>query len=268
MIHYVPKPLTEEVNVSKHSPLGQCALLLGVAAALIVLFYMFAGVLVDITAGYVPTSLEQRMGRLFDSKFPSAGAETERDRTEHLQALLGRLTPYLPGAGQKEHGERLDYTVAVFEDPTVNAAALPGGRIVFFSGLLDKLDTDDELMFVLAHELGHFHHHDHLRRMGRGMILLLVSSVLSSVGGEIPCLTANVVAGSMELAYSRKQERDADLFALDLLHKATGSYQGAMDFMRKLQTVEGTEDWLYFFATHPNPGDRLIYMREAAKNRS
>jgi Zn-dependent protease with chaperone function len=61
------------------------------------------------------------------------------------------------------------------QSDAVNAMAVPGGKMVVFSGLLDSLSSTNGLMFVLAHEVGHFKNRDHLRLMGRGIVLSILA---------------------------------------------------------------------------------------------
>ena len=258
MIDYVPKPLTQEVNVTPGSPLKRLALLLIGLLGLVVAAYAVAGVLVDVLAGFVPASWERALGGIYAAQFP---VNAEDPRTRRLQGLLGELTPYMD-----DEDARLEYSISVLESPEVNAVALPGGRIVVFGGLLRELESDEEVMFVLAHELGHFHHRDHLRRMGRGLVSMLFMAALSGSGGEHASGLASAINDGMHLAYSRSQERDADLYAVELLYRATGSTTGAEAFMRRLDHMEHDPALLYFFSTHPSPANRLEYVREAARD--
>ena len=257
MINYKPKPRIEEVNVSKHSQLRQCFILLLSSAVFFFMAYVVAGVAVDALAGYVPPSWERRMGTMVSNQFP---LHKTHPKAQKLQDLLRSLTPYLD-----EEDCRLEYSVSISKLDTVNAVALPGGRIVFFAGLLEKLETDEEILFVIAHELGHFHHRDHLRMQGRGLLYILMYSMIFNSGDELSGSAMNGISDSMEYAYSRSQECNADLFAVDLLYKATGSAKGAVAFMKKLEQMKSDTELLYFFSTHPSPANRRQYIEEAAK---
>lgn len=253
MVQYSPRPLTEEVNTPKRSLVLQLLLLLGVLTAILVLIYMLLGFGVDLLARYIPAGVERSVGELFS---PGLCQNPDPDKTARVQSLLGELTPFL-----EEDDKRLDYQVCVEQSADVNAIALPGGRIVFFTGLLDLMESDSEVLFVLAHELGHFHHRDHLRKMGRGLLLLALSVSMLGQDNGITGLAMDLCLG-VENAYSRGQERDADLYALDLLHRVTESTRGAVGFMEKLVRMEKHGKLLYYFATHPHPEDRLEYLRE------
>lgn len=258
MSAYVPKPIPEEVNVSKHSPLRQFFIFVSAILAFALALYFLLGIAVDYLAPHVPASVEMFIGDIFQEELCSGKNEEERLR---LQQMVDRLTPHMGNDGR-----RLPYRVCIHDDDDiVNAAAFPGGRIVFFSGLLKELQTDEEIMFVLAHELGHFHHRDHLRRIGRELATVLLSALFTTGASDTPVIALESLTGVMNTAYSRDQERDADLFALKLLTKATGDAKGAVAFMRKLEKMAEDESMLYFFSTHPSPRDRREDIERAAE---
>jgi predicted Zn-dependent protease len=145
----------------------------------------------------------------------------------------------------------------------VNAIAVPGGTIVVLSGLLDKVDSRAEIAFVLAHELGHFHHRDHLKGLGRALVALVLVLSVTILGEDSPAAEFIFNSlGQVEMKFSRDQERAADLFAVNLLKKCYGSADGALDFMRKLARQEKRWKLFYYFSSHPHPGDRLEYMKK------
>lgn len=106
-----------------------------------------------------------------------------------LQSLVHRLTP-----DQTEHGFFFRCHEVANDD--VNALALPGGRIVIFSGLIDAVGNLDELAGVLAHEVAHVLGRDHLRLAARNLgargavaVLVGVSQGLLAAGGELAAAT-------------------------------------------------------------------------------
>ena len=80
---------------------------------------------------------------------------------------VGELPPDSPISNRPFH-------VYVTEVDDINAIALPGSNIIVFSGLLQNIQSENELVMVLGHELGHYAHKDHLRGLGRGLGISLV----------------------------------------------------------------------------------------------
>ncbi len=251
---YMQGKLTHNVNVSPPTPLKSLVgLVLGLVLALALL--LAAIVLVsNFLAPYIPASVEERLGAGIQEVFRAEAVDDFRAR--RVERVLEQLLPYL-----SEDDRRLDYLPLVLEDEIFNALALPGGTIVVFTGLLDKVDHDAELAFVLSHELGHFHGRDHLRGMGLDLGIQLISMLLVGENSGTSEL-AMTAAKLMTLHYSRKQEKAADIFALELLAKAGEPLSGAVGFMEKIRDMDDRVRFEQYFSTHPHSSDRLLYLRE------
>ena len=196
----------------------------------------------------LPASLEQRVFR------QSVGQESPR-----LAALVARLARHAPA-----HGYALRVGVVPLDAP--NAFALPGGQVLVTSTLLAQAGSENELAFVLGHELGHVAGRDPLRALGRSLLGTLVLAALS--GGEGSGLAASAAALG-ELSFSRAQERAADRFALTLVAAEYGHVAGATDFLRRLpdaaadpRVATRAAGWL---ATHPRSADRVAELEQLAE---
>ncbi|MDD5260025.1 MAG: M48 family metallopeptidase, partial [bacterium] len=154
-----------------------------------------------------------------------------------------------------------EYKVYVQENPQANAIALPAGNIVVFSGLIKEVKSENEMAMVLAHELGHFRHRDHLRGMGRQLLLLLIASAFLRNDAS----SSNVLLSSinnLQMRFSQGQERAADQYGLDLLNKTYGHASGATDFFAKMARRDDWPKFMYFFSTHPYPASRIQAITE------
>lgn len=244
---YVPRPITENVNVTSESPLRRFFILGAEILFAVLGLYVLLGLAAGLLAPRLPVSLEKKMGEALSHRF---GDKALPGGSARMQGLLNELVP-----GLSAEDRRLDYRVDVVENGQANALALPGGRIVVFSGLLEKAPKDAELSFVLAHELGHFSARDHLKAMGRGLVAMMIAALLSGSDGGIGLVMDGV--GGVENGFSRSQELAADMFAVRLLHRRLGTTEGATGLLRRLAS-EGREGRLaHYFSTHPNPEIRL-----------
>ncbi len=252
-IKYTPKYVETNFNVTKTSPIVSYLILsTGITLACVVVYILF-GAAVSLIAPHLPVSMETKLGVMFESFWDETIDEEE---TARLQAMLDTLVPLLD-----QDDRQLDYRVVVNNSPVVNAIALPGGKIIVFSGLLEEISHDRQIAFVLGHELGHFHSRDHLKRMGRGLGGLVLSMVL--FGSESQ--TANFFLQriqNVESKFSQAQEKAADLFGLKLLQKQYGSGQGALEFMETIARNESKGELAYYFTTHPHPNMRLECLKE------
>jgi Zn-dependent protease with chaperone function len=138
---------------------------------------------------------------------------------------------------------------------------LPGNNIIITTALIEGLESENELAFVLAHELGHFANRDHLRGLGRGLVLLTISTILFGADSSVSQVLENSLQ-NVEMKFSQNQEKKADLFALRLLNERYGHVGGAIDFFEKLKKKEKGGRFLYFFATHPHSLERIRYLKQ------
>ncbi|MEO1576035.1 MAG: M48 family metallopeptidase, partial [Pseudomonadota bacterium] len=154
------------------------------------------------------------------------------------------------------------FRLSVMEEEAPNALALPGGLIVVTDGLLDSVQSENALAFVLAHELGHFRHRDHIRQLGRGAAIgLFLAGVRTSRGSGISVTLADLTLRG----FGRKQETAADAFALDLVRRHYGHVGESLAFFETLADEEGDIiPWTGYLATHPATADRVSTLRELA----
>jgi len=121
-------------------------------------------------------------------------------------------------------------------------------------------------MMVLGHELGHFAHRDHLRSLGRSVLMQIAIAYFLGDTGWIHSTAASAIAAISNAQYSQSQETQADEVGLTLLQKTYGHVAGATDFFARLSQKQELN--LDFLATHPAPGRRVKELQESIKQRS
>lgn len=245
------------VNVSRTHPLKEFALLAGGLLAAAVGAYLMLGLAVDLVVPRLSMTVEKRLAKAFAGRL-TPNEETDAAR-QAAQALVDRL---------QSRCASLPYAITVHVQPSaaVNAAALPGGHVVVFTGLLEKMTSENELAFVLAHEMGHFAHRDHLRGLGRALVLMTVSTALLGADNSINRMIGQ---GMMltELSFSRQQETRADTFALTTLHCYYGHVGGATDFFEKIPREADPGRFGHYFASHPENRRRIDRLEQLARER-
>jgi Zn-dependent protease with chaperone function len=198
----------------------------------------------------MPVSWEQKLGQAIVKVYePQSEASPQQDK---LNALLDNLEAQIPA----DSTAKRDYQLLYIPQPVVNAAAIPGNTVIVYQGLLDEMESENELMMVLGHEIGHFANRDHIRSIGR---TLVVRTVISSIFGDISFLAdaAQIVTSAK---FSQSQEIAADEYGLDLLYKNYGQVAGATDFFNRMAENRGS-NW-DFLASHPAPAKRVIRLKE------
>ncbi|MDG5767900.1 M48 family metallopeptidase [Balneolales bacterium ANBcel1] len=146
--------------------------------------------------------------------------------------------------------------VHLLENPAVNAVALPGRRIVFFTGLTDMFDHPGELAGVLAHEIAHIeenHVHDRMNREVGISVMLTISGLDGA-----PEAIANLMRIINSSAYSRSQEREADNMAVTYLREAEIDPVHLANLLLRLSAEQRRDqarvpDWI---RSHPDPRHR------------
>jgi Zn-dependent protease with chaperone function len=253
---FEPRVPRDDVNVSSTHPLSEAAFLLAAIVLVMAGLVVLSGLVVEAAARWLPVGIEARwLGAL------AAVSDTDDSREPALDALLQRLAAHWPDAPY-----RFQVHVTQADDP--NALALPGGAIVVTSALLERTQSENELAFVLAHELGHFRHRDHLRALGRRLLVGLVSAAASSLGNDGATLPWTV-GELMTLRFDRAQESAADRFALEIVAAEYGHVNGATRFFERLPDAAGSNSerasaWL---ASHPVTADRIDAMHEETARR-
>lgn len=164
-------------------------------------------------------------------------------------------------------GYSLEYKV--YLDPTVNAFAVPNGSIRFYSGLLDEM-TDDEVRYVIAHEIGHvvLGH-----SKGRFQTAIMASSARQAIAASGNSTAAALTSSQLgELGeklvnaqYSQRNENEADDFALNLMTQYGFNPRASVTALRKLEVKFGNQSNL--FSSHPAPGVRAERLDSQIANR-
>lgn len=159
------------------------------------------------------------------------------------------------------------YTFTVIDNPdTVNAFALPGGRMYIYTGLMKICDNEAQLASVMAHEIGHVAEHHHgeslTRQYGYSMLIGLILGDSSPQGAQIAAQIAGTVT---ELRFSRAQENESDRVGMDILWRAGYQPDAMVVFMERMLQTEGGQGrgrpMLEFLSSHPATTERIAYLR-------
>ncbi len=256
---FTGKPEAEGVNVSPIHPLKEALLLvIGVTGGAMVVFIVLV-VVVEAVAPLMPPALECRVFGGGMSSMEAEGSGEDEAMRKRCEGVLTDLLEHWPEAPYP-------FRIVIQESDEINAFAVPGGTIEVTTGLLKSIGDDDELAFVLGHELGHFAHRDHLRGMGRAVVLAVISGRLGAGGVARPVLILiDHVDQLASKSIERQQEIAADAFGLRLLLATHGDPHGAFAFLERLEDAEtghrgATPGYL---RTHPATSERLTALKAA-----
>jgi len=204
--------------------------------------------LVEIALYFVPVEKEVA---LFEGWLPNdvVAVSDDDERSQSVNEILKRLSQHYPESPYT-------FRVEIDDSEFMNAMALPGGLIVLTAGLLDAVETENELAFIIGHELGHFQNRDHIRALGRGVILgmLFVATSGSGAGSYYGASVSDLALRG----FSRSQEASADKFGLGIAHKEYNHVADSWRFFERIDEGEGEfPDLMTYMSTHPSPDDRV-----------
>lgn len=188
----------------------------------------------------------------------------EPDLKEYLRGLGNEV---LDAAGI----QFFDYHFFVIENKDFNAFAAPSGLIFFHSGLIEKMESENELVSVLAHEIGHVAKRHISSRIKKGkqitvatMGLVLAAIALGGGVGSQALLAGSMAAGqSASLHYSRLDEEEADLLAYDWMKELGRNPEGQVKMLQTMRRIARYRSGMIpqYLLTHPNPENRLNYVQ-------
>jgi predicted Zn-dependent protease len=183
--------------------------------------------------------------------------ELGRIDDDQLQNYIQRVGTKVARFGQSPYFE---YTFTAVDDDQINAFALPGGYIFITKGLLKKINSENQLAGVLAHEVVHVVARDTAALMSREIGMSVLMAAASSTDAPAGVLrAAQVTHQILGLSYSRKDERTADLGGLDYMVKAGYNPYGMVETMQIFENEQEVRP-IEFFSTHPSPVNRIGYI--------
>lgn len=221
-----------------------------------------------------PQKNEESMGRQY-----AADVEREAkvvtdpevaDRVKRIGEELAKVanTCVVPASYGSSEIYPFKYEFKVVEDKDVNAFSLPGGHIYVNTGLIELVESDDELAGVLAHEIAHAAHHHltHLIKKSSSVDRYVALIALAGILGNVRTRDLNnLLLGAQMMkvgkvsSYTQEAENDADRTAVAYMAKTRYNPEGMLTFMKKLEAKrdEAPTVPLGIFQTHPAPHKRV-----------
>ena len=172
--------------------------------------------------------------------------------------IIANVSRWNPGAADWQ------WEINLIRAANVNAFCMPGGKIAFFSGLIDQLKlTDDEIAIVASHEIAHALREHGRERVAKGNLLQLGASLGSAIFGLGQTGQAVVGQGAQLalLRFSREDETEADTVGLDLAARAGYDPRAGVAVWRKMAMLEKSAppQWL---SSHPSGNNRIAQIQK------
>lgn len=200
-----------------------------------------------------------------DVKALAAQSSAQMDKENKVAAPSSaygkRLAKIVKGL-DSEDGTKLNFKV--YQTKDVNAFAMADGTVRVYSGLLDKMD-DDQVRFVIGHEIGHVKlgHTKKAMQVAYGTSAARKAAAGSGNAAAAE-LSSSEIGGFAEAVvnaqFSQSQESDADAYGLDFLKRHNYKLDGGPSALRKLAELYGNDSSM--LASHPAPGDRAVKLEK------
>lgn len=215
---------------------------------------------------------EQYQQTLNESKtVPQSNDEVQRLRRVGNN-IISAVEQYMEANGMGAQIEGYNWEINLIQDDQVNAWAMPGGKIAFYTGIMPLCDSDDGIAVVMSHEIAHAIAGHGGERMSQGILAQFGSAVAVEVLlAEQPQMTKNLAGLALGigsqlgiLAYSRLHESEADELGLYFMTMAGyDPYEGSK-FWERMSAQSGGAQPPKIISTHPPNQERIANLKRLA----
>jgi predicted Zn-dependent protease len=179
---------------------------------------------------------------------------------ERLKTIANRLIPQT--AVFRDDTRGWNWGLQLIDSPIVNATCAPGGRITFYTGIINKLNlTDDEIAAIMGHEIAHAVREHGREQVSQALAQNIISNVALAAAGAGSAQSIDAANQIMQyvlvLPNSRQNEREADAIGLEL--SARGGYdpRAAITLWQKMSKERQGKNPPEFLSTHPSNENRI-----------
>lgn len=230
----------------------------------------------------LPTSQMMEMSATEYSKFlsehpPLPPSDPRAQKVEKVgKRISAAVNEYLNSHGYKDLAKEFDWTFHTVQDETVNAWCMPGGRVVFYTGILPICQDEAGIAVVMGHEVSHAVARHGNERMSQQIGIQAAGTTLDILLQKEPQLTHDLLlqsygigTGLGVLAFSRQDESEADQMGLVFMAMAGYDPRVAPEFWKRMAAQGGGSKPPEFLSTHPADATRIkdieAYMPQALK---
>jgi len=210
-----------------------------------ILFYLSIPFLSGIIANHIPIETEKKLGETFLQQM------LNKDGTEIKSSLLDSANMIFT---QYIDSKEIPITIYIVDSKIVNAFSLPGGNLVVYTGMIEKLNSAESYYALLGHEIGHTANRHVLKGIIQNSVVLIGFSLLF---GDASNVLAGFGSQLTTLSYNRDAEREADLYAIEQLRENHFTAKGLVELFEALKKQGDLPESLEFMSTHPVTEERL-----------
>jgi Zn-dependent protease with chaperone function len=210
----------------------------------------------EAVAKTLPEKVERAIGRETLSFLDKRILSPSNLPAQQRQAIVARFAALTPS------GQGVPRYEIIFRKSKIgpNAFALPSGQIVLTDEIVTLVESEDALMGILAHELGHLHERHIMRRIIQSSAIGAVATVLF---GDASAVLASIPTVMLDLKYSRDAEREADDYAIAMLKANSIDLSNLTLVFAKLE--KSSNDSAPYLSSHPPASERVKRIRQAQR---
>ncbi|MFN5178545.1 M48 family metallopeptidase [Limnohabitans sp.] len=194
---------------------------------------------------------------LAEARAKGALAPDDHPQLQRLHAVARRLIPHT--AQWNARSREWKWQVNLIGSKQINAWCMPGGKIAFYTGILEQLRlNDDEVAMIMGHEMAHAlreHARERLAKTQATGIGLSIASQLLGLG-SLGDAAANLGTQLLSLKYSRDDETESDLVGLEIAARGGYRPEASVTLWQKMQSASGGGG-PNFLSTHPSGSNRI-----------
>ena len=203
------------------------------------------------------SSAEQYAKMLQQASEQGALAGKDHPQLKRLRAIAAKIIPHALQWNPRAANWR--WEVNLIGSKQINAFCMPGGKIAFYTGILDQLKlSDDEVAMVMGHEVAHALREHARERMGKSTATNIGASLLTQLLGlgQVGQTVTNYGAQLLTLQFSRDNESEADLVGMELAARAGYDPRAGVTLWQKMSAANkgAPPQWL---STHPSGTTRI-----------
>jgi Zn-dependent protease with chaperone function len=185
---------------------------------------------------------------------------TSGPQYERLKTIANRLIPQTAVFRDDTHS--WNWGLQLIDSPLVNATCAPGGRITFYSGIINKLNlTDDEIAAIMGHEIAHAVREHGRERVSQAMAQNAIANVALAVAGAGSAQSIDAANQIMQyvlvLPNSRQNEKEADAIGLEIAARGGYDPRAAITLWEKMSKESKGKNPPEFLSTHPSNQNRI-----------
>ena len=203
------------------------------------------------------SSVQQYAQMLQQAAAKNALGGKDHPQVRRLRAIARNLIPFT--VAWNPRARDWQWEVNLIGSKQINAFCMPGGKIAFYSGILEQLKlTDDEVAMVMGHEIAHALREHARERMGKNAATGIGASLIGQFFGlgQLGQTVTNYGAQLLTLEFSRSDESEADLVGMELAARAGYDPRAGVTLWQKMGAASkgAPPQWL---STHPSGTTRI-----------